>query len=83
MGGWEGGIRVPGILRWPGVLPPGHVVPEPTSLMDVFPTVVKLAGGALPQDRCQCPRPCPSLPQLAQSSPSSHSSSVSLPLQGD
>ncbi|XP_008249453.1 arylsulfatase L isoform X3 [Oryctolagus cuniculus] len=51
MGGWEGGIRVPGILRWPGVLPPGHVVPEPTSLMDVFPTVVKLAGGALPQDR--------------------------------
>ncbi|KAM5221079.1 arylsulfatase L [Ctenodactylus gundi] len=51
MGGWEGGIRVPGLARWPGVLPAGRVVDEPTSLMDVFPTVVQLAGGQLPQDR--------------------------------
>ncbi|XP_043313588.1 arylsulfatase L-like isoform X1 [Cervus canadensis] len=50
-GGWEGGIRVPGIFRWPGVLPAGRVVHEPTSLMDVFPTVVHLAGGQVPQDR--------------------------------
>ncbi|XP_057574903.1 arylsulfatase D isoform X2 [Hippopotamus amphibius kiboko] len=51
MGGWEGGIRVPGILRWPGVLPAGRVIHEPTSLMDVFPTVVQLGGGQVPQDR--------------------------------
>ncbi|XP_024844238.2 arylsulfatase D [Bos taurus] len=51
MAGWEGGIRVPGIFRWPGVLPAGHVIHEPTSLMDVFPTVVQLAGGQVPQDR--------------------------------
>uniref|UniRef100_A0A8C0ZU90 Steryl-sulfatase n=1 Tax=Castor canadensis TaxID=51338 RepID=A0A8C0ZU90_CASCN len=51
MGGWEGGIRVPGILRWPGVLPAGRVIDEPTSLMDVFPTVVRLGGGLVPQDR--------------------------------
>ena len=51
MAGWEGGIRVPGIFRWPGVLPAGHVIHEPTSLMDVFPTVVHLAGGQVPQDR--------------------------------
>uniref|UniRef100_A0A2K6RAF3 Arylsulfatase L n=1 Tax=Rhinopithecus roxellana TaxID=61622 RepID=A0A2K6RAF3_RHIRO len=51
MGGWEGGIRVPGIFRWPGVLPAGQVIGEPTSLMDVFPTVVQLAGGEVPQDR--------------------------------
>ncbi|RXN17417.1 arylsulfatase D-like protein [Labeo rohita] len=51
MGGWEGGIRVPGIFRWPGRLIPGKEVEEPTSLMDVFPTVVKLAGGALPENR--------------------------------
>ncbi|KAL6485323.1 hypothetical protein MHYP_G00073680 [Metynnis hypsauchen] len=51
MGGWEGGIRVPGIFRWPGRLPAGRVVDEPTSLMDVYPTVAKLAGGQLPQDR--------------------------------
>ncbi|NXE80945.1 ARSD Arylsulfatase, partial [Cochlearius cochlearius] len=51
MGGWEGGIRVPGVFRWPGVLPAGAVIDEPTSLMDIYPTVVHLAGGILPQDR--------------------------------
>nr|XP_025840402.1 arylsulfatase E isoform X1 [Vulpes vulpes] len=51
MGGWEGGIRVPGIFRWPGVLQAGRVIHEPTSLMDVFPTVVQLGGGEVPQDR--------------------------------
>ncbi|KAL4635719.1 arylsulfatase D-like [Arapaima gigas] len=51
MGGWEGGIRVPGLFRWPGRLPAGRVIDEPTSLMDVFPTVVGLAGGELPKDR--------------------------------
>ncbi|XP_039730712.1 arylsulfatase D-like [Pteropus medius] len=51
MGGWEGAIRVPGIVRWPGVLSAGRVIHEPTSLMDVFPTVVELAGGQVPQDR--------------------------------
>uniref|UniRef100_A0A8C8VIR9 Sulfatase N-terminal domain-containing protein n=1 Tax=Pelusios castaneus TaxID=367368 RepID=A0A8C8VIR9_9SAUR len=51
MGGWEGGIHVPGILRWPGVLPADALIKEPTSLMDIYPTVVFLAGGRLPQDR--------------------------------
>ncbi|OWJ99570.1 hypothetical protein Celaphus_00010144 [Cervus elaphus hippelaphus] len=40
MGGWEGGIRVPGIFRWPTVLEAGKVIDEPTSLMDIFPTLV-------------------------------------------
>uniref|UniRef100_A0A8C3B5U7 Sulfatase N-terminal domain-containing protein n=1 Tax=Cairina moschata TaxID=8855 RepID=A0A8C3B5U7_CAIMO len=51
IGGWERGIRVPGVFRWPGVLPAGTVIDEPTSLMDIYPTVVHLAGGILPQDR--------------------------------
>ncbi|XP_031416620.1 arylsulfatase D [Clupea harengus] len=51
MGGWEGGIRVPGIFRWPGRLPAGKVIDEPTSLMDVYPTLVNLAGAELPKDR--------------------------------
>ncbi|XP_055964625.1 arylsulfatase F-like [Sorex fumeus] len=51
MGGWEGGIRVPGIVRWPGQVPAGQVIDEPTSLMDVFPTVAALAGAEVPQDR--------------------------------
>ncbi|GAB1298582.1 Steryl-sulfatase [Apodemus speciosus] len=50
-GGWEGGVRVPGIFRFPGVLPRGSVLTEPTSLMDIFPTVMRLGGGVLPEDR--------------------------------
>ncbi|XP_049727531.1 arylsulfatase H [Elephas maximus indicus] len=51
MGGWEGGIRVPGIFRWPTVLEAGKVIDEPTSLMDVYPTLSYIGGGILPQDR--------------------------------
>ncbi|XP_054479985.1 steryl-sulfatase isoform X2 [Anoplopoma fimbria] len=48
---WEGGIRVPGILRWPGNIPRGREVHEPTSNMDLFPTVVQLSGVPVPEDR--------------------------------
>nr|XP_046238645.1 steryl-sulfatase [Scatophagus argus] len=48
---WEGGIRVPGILRWPGNIPAGRQVDEPTSNMDLFPTVVQLSGALVPEDR--------------------------------
>ena len=51
MGGWEGGIRVPGIFRWPTVLQAGKVINEPTSLMDIYPTLSYIGGGMLPQDR--------------------------------
>ncbi|KAM8977114.1 arylsulfatase H-like [Pelodytes ibericus] len=51
MGGLEGGIRVPGIFRWPGVLPANTIVDKPTSLMDIFATVITVGGGRLPQDR--------------------------------
>lgn len=48
MGGWEGGIRVPGIFRWPGRLTAGRVVDEPTSLMDLYPTLKYLAKDTQP-----------------------------------
>lgn len=48
---YEGGIRVPFIARWPGRLPAGQVVGEPVIAYDVFPTLVRLAGGQLPKDR--------------------------------
>uniref|UniRef100_A0A3Q4MYY9 Arylsulfatase H n=1 Tax=Neolamprologus brichardi TaxID=32507 RepID=A0A3Q4MYY9_NEOBR len=48
MGGWEGGIRVPGIFRWPGRLRAGKVVDEPTSLMDLYPTLKYLAKDKQP-----------------------------------
>ncbi|NXE21747.1 STS sulfatase, partial [Ardeotis kori] len=48
---WEGGIRVPGLLRWPGVIQAGAYIDELTSNMDIFPTIVKLAKAQLPSDR--------------------------------
>uniref|UniRef100_A0A8C3M5M5 Sulfatase N-terminal domain-containing protein n=1 Tax=Geospiza parvula TaxID=87175 RepID=A0A8C3M5M5_GEOPR len=48
---WEGGIRVPGLLRWPGMVQAGAYIDEPTSNMDIFSTIVKLADAQLPSDR--------------------------------
>lgn len=45
---WEGGVRVPGIARWPGKIPPGKVTHEPLMTIDVLPTVAGIAGAALP-----------------------------------
>lgn len=48
---YEGGVRVPMMMRWPAKLRPGQVNREVVSSMDIFPTVVAAAGGSLPQDR--------------------------------
>jgi arylsulfatase A-like enzyme len=39
MGGLEGGIRVPGMIRWPGVTKAGTEIEAPTSLLDWWPTL--------------------------------------------
>lgn len=41
---YEGGIRVPLIIRWPGTVRPGSVCEVPVSSQDIFPTLVELAG---------------------------------------
>ena len=48
---WEGGVRMPTIVSWPGHIPAGILLDELTSTMDLLPTVAKLAGGGIPQDR--------------------------------
>lgn len=48
---WEGGQRVPFIAKWAGTIPGGLVSNEPAMNIDIFPTLVKLAGGDLPTDR--------------------------------
>lgn len=48
---YEGGIRVPFMMSWPGHIAPGTVYHNPVSLMDVLPTSVAAAGGRLPADR--------------------------------
>lgn len=51
--GWmyEGGIRVPLIVRWPGVTAPGSVSPAVTTSTDHFPTILEGLGLPLPEDR--------------------------------
>jgi arylsulfatase A len=39
---WEGGIRIPGILSWPGVIEQGVVSEAPAGLVDVLPTICGL-----------------------------------------
>lgn len=48
---WEGGMRVPGIMRWPGRIPAGLVQDELATAMDILPTVARLAGARPPRDR--------------------------------
>lgn len=48
---FEGGIRVPGILHWPGRIPAGQVLDTPCASMDFFPTFVNAAGGTV--DDCE------------------------------
>jgi len=45
---YEGGVREPFIARFPGRIPRGQVVDGVGSTMDIFPTVAKLCGAALP-----------------------------------
>ncbi|TRX62226.1 sulfatase-like hydrolase/transferase [Fulvivirga sp. M361] len=45
---FEGGIRVPACMSWPGVIPPGTVVDEPGIGMDIYPTFLKIAGAEPP-----------------------------------
>ena len=46
---YEGGLRVPGAVRWPGVVKPGSRTGRLTLTMDVFPTVCGLAGVTPPK----------------------------------
>ena len=48
---YEGGIRVPFLVRWPGVIPAGRVSDEPVCSIDILPTVVEAAGAKAPSDR--------------------------------
>jgi arylsulfatase A len=47
---YEGGIRVPMIVRWPGTVPAGRTSAHPWAHWDLLPTLVDFAGGKAPAD---------------------------------
>ena len=42
---WEGGMRAPAVIRWPGVIKPGTIKNEMFASLDWLPTFVEIAGG--------------------------------------
>lgn len=48
---YEGGVRVPFVARWPGAIPAGIESDEAMTGMDLLPTLTRLAGGDVPDDR--------------------------------
>jgi arylsulfatase A len=47
---WEGGHRVPAIAYWPGQIKPGTVTKQTALGMDLFPTMVSVAGATCPAE---------------------------------
>ena len=48
---WDGGVREPTIMRWPGEIPAGRVCSEPAMTIDILPTIAGLIGAELPQHK--------------------------------
>lgn len=48
---FEGGMRMPCIMRWPGKIPAGKTSDEVITAMDLYPTLAKLAGAPLPKSK--------------------------------
>ncbi len=49
--GFEGSLRVPFVVRWPGRIPAGSASNEVVHEMDLFPTFARIVGGEVPEDR--------------------------------
>ena len=48
---WDGGIRVPGIIRWPGRVAAGQTTGAPAGVVDILPTLCSVANIKAPSDR--------------------------------
>ncbi|HWD90775.1 MAG TPA: sulfatase [Verrucomicrobiae bacterium] len=45
---WDGGVREPTLMRWPGRIPAGRVCDAPLCTIDMLPTIASLIGAPLP-----------------------------------
>ncbi len=50
-GAYDGGYRVPMLVRWPGTIRGGRVNSEMAAATDILPTLARISGTALPEDR--------------------------------
>ena len=48
---WDGGVREPTIMRWPGKIPTGRVCSQPAMTIDILPTIAGLVGAELAQHK--------------------------------
>jgi arylsulfatase A-like enzyme len=48
---WDGGVREPTLMRWPGHILAGKTCDAPLMTIDIFPTVARLIGGKLPDHK--------------------------------
>jgi arylsulfatase A-like enzyme len=48
---WDGGVREPTLMRWPGHIPAGRVCDAPLMTIDMLPTIAHLIGGRLPDHK--------------------------------
>ena len=48
---FDGGVKVPCVVRWPGKVPAGRVTRQLAGTIDLLPTFATFAGAAVPQDR--------------------------------
>jgi arylsulfatase A-like enzyme len=48
---YEGGVREPMMVRWPGVVKPGGVCDTPVSSIDFYPTILEMAGAKIDSKR--------------------------------
>lgn len=47
---FEGGVRVPAIVRWPGKIPKGTTQTAVAATIDLYPTITQLCGATIPND---------------------------------
>jgi arylsulfatase A-like enzyme len=67
---YEGGVRVPTVLCWPGGLQAGAVVNEPLHIVDMLPTLARLGGGSTKGTKALDGRDA--WPTIAEGKPSPH-----------
>jgi len=48
---WEGSLRVPFLIQWPGKIPAGRTSNGIVHLVDILPTLATITGAKVPQDR--------------------------------